>query len=157
MINIEDQIGKSVDALEKNLEDRLRFVKEFTKTFAEAIRKVFEIKSIYAITWTQYTPYFNDGDECVFNIGEIYFIDESDKEEFEDDYPHYYEGVNACYTYEYFSQLYPTYSLESYKILEGFDTLIQQSEDCLKAVFGDHVSIKISRDGNIQVDGYYHD
>lgn len=28
---------------------------------------------VKTITWAQYTPYFNDGDECTFTIGEVYF------------------------------------------------------------------------------------
>ena len=28
---------------------------------------------VNTIHWTQYTPYFNDGDECVFSVYDIYF------------------------------------------------------------------------------------
>ena len=27
--------------------------------------------NIKAIGWTQYTPYFNDGDECIFRVGDL--------------------------------------------------------------------------------------
>jgi hypothetical protein len=29
-------------------------------------------EKVYAVHWTQYTPYFNDGDECEFRVNDIY-------------------------------------------------------------------------------------
>lgn len=29
--------------------------------------------NLTAIVWTQYTPYFNDGDSCVFSVNDIHF------------------------------------------------------------------------------------
>lgn len=49
----------------------------------EAARTVFDAHpEIGRIEWTQYTPYFNDGDPCVFSINEVYFLrlDEIDEE-----------------------------------------------------------------------------
>jgi hypothetical protein len=35
---------------------------------ADALAEAFAHPSIVAIRWTQYTPYFNDGDACVFSV-----------------------------------------------------------------------------------------
>lgn len=43
----------------------------FRETFAEIFQKNLELKSIF---WKQYTPYFNDGDTCIFNRHEIGII-----------------------------------------------------------------------------------
>ena len=40
---------------------------------ADLLKAVLESPLIYAIRWHQYTPYFNDGDACVFSVNEPYF------------------------------------------------------------------------------------
>lgn len=42
--------------------------------FRELTKFFFEETGIQAVVWDQYTPGFNDGDPCVFTIGEMYFI-----------------------------------------------------------------------------------
>lgn len=42
---------------------------ETQKVFGEASEQLFkEIPEIKSFQWTQYTPYFNDGDECTFGV-----------------------------------------------------------------------------------------
>jgi hypothetical protein len=45
---------------------------------------------VYAITWTQYTPYFMDGDQCVFSVGTVdvlmKHLSDGDYEEYTDEY-----------------------------------------------------------------------
>lgn len=43
---------------------------DMTKSFFEAAP---EIK---AVVWEQYTPYFNDGEECIFSVNDLYFLTE---------------------------------------------------------------------------------
>lgn len=38
------------------------------------IRNVVEDPEIYAFGWAQYTPYFNDGEPCVFWVGDPWFL-----------------------------------------------------------------------------------
>jgi len=48
--------------------------KDGQKLITELFQKAFdEIPSLQSIEWTQYTPYFNDGDACVFGVNELYF------------------------------------------------------------------------------------
>lgn len=48
--------------------------KDGQKLITELFQKAFdEIPSLQSIEWTQYTPYFNDGDSCVFSVNEQYF------------------------------------------------------------------------------------
>lgn len=35
----------------------------------------------YALWWTQYTPYFNDGEACTFGVGDVYLVPSSKLEE----------------------------------------------------------------------------
>lgn len=48
---------------------------ELQKDFNEIIKLFFdECPKVQAIIWSQYTPYFNDGDECVFGVNEPNFV-----------------------------------------------------------------------------------
>ncbi|MEM9067070.1 MAG: hypothetical protein AAGE52_01150 [Myxococcota bacterium] len=43
---------------------------------ASAFRKVFANEDVVAVAWTQYTPYFNDGDPCTFTMGTFHVCDQ---------------------------------------------------------------------------------
>jgi hypothetical protein len=56
---------------------------------------------VSAISWVQYTPYFNDGEECTFSVGDIYVfmkqeLDEDGEEQFEE-----YDEEHAYNSYDY--------------------------------------------------------
>lgn len=40
---------------------------------------------VHSLYWSQYTPYFMDGDECVFSVNDVYILLEEDHEEENDD------------------------------------------------------------------------
>lgn len=71
----------SIDKLKQIKDEYNNTVKEFAKTVANDLQNfVKQNKLVIGITWTQYTPYFNDGDPCVFRIREprLKFIDTPD-------------------------------------------------------------------------------
>jgi hypothetical protein len=39
--------------------------------FLPALDELLAVPGVEAVRWEQYTPYFNDGDPCVFGIGEV--------------------------------------------------------------------------------------
>ena len=51
-------------------------VEELSKeSFKEGFQALFEKHDeLVGATWAQYTPYFNDGDECIFGLGDVYFV-----------------------------------------------------------------------------------
>lgn len=51
--------------------------------------------------WTQYTPYFNDGEECVFGAGQTYFLTDEDvvDEQTLEDEGRWYMGENYSVAY----------------------------------------------------------
>ena len=110
---------------------------EFEK---EALSLLDEL-GIDSFTWQQYTPYFNDGDACVFSV----YADEpriNDVDPYEtDNFPKY--G-----TAEYDTFWTP------YRLIANFVTSF--SEEDLEFMFGDHVEVTVSRDG-IEVEEYSHD
>jgi hypothetical protein len=63
--------------LQAELKRQIKEAQDNIRTQAQGVLKSvfadFFVKypDVYAIGWTQYTPYFNDGDACIFRVGEI--------------------------------------------------------------------------------------
>jgi hypothetical protein len=122
---------------------------------------------IHAVRWSQYTPYFNDGDACYFGLGEFWLgITEeqshnlSPDEEFEDSL----EENGVSYVSSFSKYDYKTgaisYLSERHKELENALKNVEETchslEDLLKEAFGDHVKITVTRK-KIEVEDYDHD
>jgi hypothetical protein len=138
---------------------RVKFQTEAQTMFKESLKSFFELNpGINALRWTQYTPYFNDGDACVFSVQDVYFTnakgnqldDISDWGEYEGDD----ENVWSENYYKYFSDK-PGVDVKSCEFLSG---MISSSdmEDIMKQMFGDHVCVTVTRVG-IDVTDYDHD
>lgn len=103
---------------------------------------------IERISWRQYTPYFNDGDACVFRVHGLCIIpvnrpeDEQDYEDYEYEIWGKYREDSHSYSKEAFTEL-----------TEAFDGL---GEDILESIFGDHMKITVTKDG-VTVEEYSHD
>jgi hypothetical protein len=63
----EQLISDQADLKRKFQEQAQGLFKEITKEFFE------KNPGITGVVWTQYTPYFNDGDTCVFSVGDLTF------------------------------------------------------------------------------------
>lgn len=121
-----------------------------------------ETPEIKVIKWTQYTPYFNDGDPCYFSVHEPTFSNcddsnlvstygELDMSEDEAEQ----EGLFA------FEGTWSRPDNLPKHVVENTDKLCEfinasEMEDVLLAVFGDHVCVTVTRDG-IDVEEYSHD
>lgn len=86
--------------------------------------------------WTQYTPYFNDGDPCVFgaHVDYPYVNDEE-----------FYDWKNA-----------PTEDPATLAGRAVRDFLRAFSEPDLQEMFGDHCRVVVTREG-VRVEEYSHD
>lgn len=109
---------------------------------------------VEAIRWKQYTPYFNDGDPCVFRVRdpEVKLSggtgDEGDDEDgFQDSFSiRPWDDVRARST--------PTpLSID----LDALGKLFDDAEDAMKATFGDHAQITVARGEDAEVEEYDHD
>lgn len=122
------ELRKEFDAIKNKyvLQLQLAFgreVKEFFKKFPEA----------RTVSWNQYTPYFNDGDECVFSVNE------------------YSVTVNGCLRDN-------DYQDDDSDAANAFRTLLSDAgDDVLRAAYGDHVEITLTRDGDHKIKDYEHD
>ncbi len=149
---------KSFDALnEKLAEMQKKFTEEGSKLFEEICKEVFEAyPELYSFSWTQYTPYFADGDECIFGVNEVSRINgfsDYDEDEEEDQTTESGEALfNIFEGYSYDGKNRET------KIVKELNKFIQSApDDILKAIYGDHCRVTIYRDKAVNVEEYEHD
>lgn len=111
------------------MEEKIRSQGE--KALAEYFRDRFgEAPGLHGVQWEQYTPYFNDGDECVFHIREPEF-DVTGDGEYLDEWSLKRKDLNGS-------------------VLEAMDQIshdLYANEDLLKFALGDHTSVTATRDG----------
>lgn len=70
------EIANKIEEQKKSLEEqKAKFLKDNQEVFKGMVKEFFEeCPKVQAVVWDQYTPYFNDGEECVFGVNEVYFI-----------------------------------------------------------------------------------
>ena len=136
----------------------------------EAVKDIFEeYPHVESLGWNQYTPYFNDGDECVFCIDTDYII-LNGVDDFDDEATPFRKEIIKKYdlpedTYFYsFTKQTPAHE-EYLKLIAHLieprkqmrEILKAVGDDILKNIFGDHVTVTIHRDGRVITEDYEHD
>jgi L-ribulose-5-phosphate 3-epimerase UlaE len=120
--------------------------KEMSEKFQSELKTVFkavfeQYPAVTKMCWTQYTPYFNDGDPCVFNVHDLYVFDDTVEEDSD-----YYDGVDVSWGE----------GKEQYPEIAQISKNLSAADDLLLEMFGDHCQIIVTRDG-ITVEEYEHD
>jgi hypothetical protein len=155
---------KKFDDLKKKIADAQQELKATAKTlFKELSAEIFnENPTLVSFGWTQYTPYWNDGDTCTFsanteyptvtvlasdgkkvrhdeNYGETVWLDPEDEE------------IEHTTDSEQYDQEIELVSEKVGDFLRNF------SDEDLETMFGDHCKVTAERSGKIEVDGYDHE
>lgn len=161
------------------------FEKKMKDSFKEIFKEFFDnYPEIQAIGWEQYTPYFNDGEPCVFSVGEKSFLDQDtsledagesfnwESKRFRTEpadwvrklAKNYIEGVSEPYNRSYVENVEAWEKIKDDPrlpvVMDGldelFDILNQIPDEIYLSSFGDHVSVVVTRKG-FTVDDYDHD
>lgn len=117
--------------------------KEFFSGCAKELFSTHPILDYFS--WTQYTPYFNDGDPCEFSAHTDYpaiglvGAEETEDEDEED----------------YFSADETSPEAVAWRAVTGF--LSKFDDDDFQLMFGDHAKIVVSRSGGVDIQEYSHD
>lgn len=102
-----------------------------------------------AVRWTQFTPYFNDGEACVFGVQQV------EVKLAGNDTAGYYEdgfiGTDEMVEYRpsgagYSRNVKPQYQ-DVYQAVIALDDQLDHFEDFLHSSFGDHAQVVATRDG----------
>lgn len=105
----------------------------------EAFKEIFEkYPQIKSIIWTQYTPYFNDGDSCVFGVNDfdVYIEGTNPTDQDEDDEEDDYDYGESIY---YLKKSKDPVKKEIAKAVEELEKSLPS--DVLESVFGDHCKV----------------
>jgi hypothetical protein len=138
LVNIVDDYNRQLRALKEEMSTR------FQGELKTAFKTVFEKHpNVRCLTWTQYTPYFNDGDPCVFSVHDLEVYDETIEEDEDEGYT---EGVYVGWGEG--SARYPD--------IAEMARCLGNADDLLLEMFGDHCRITVTPDG-ISVEEYDHD
>lgn len=110
--------------------------------FKEAVKFLFEkLPDVQSFEWHQYTPYFNDGEPCIFEVYSDYEFIQINGEELG-----YVSDEKKDDTYKAKEKVAKTVAA----FIEAFD-----DEDLLD-MFGDHVRVTVTREG-VEVNDYEHE
>ena len=167
------EIKSKIEAIQNQKEE---LTAQLRKDFAPMLMPLFEKSNglIKSVGWIQYTPYFNDGDECVFSTNfDLDYglringdpIEEQNEPLFgcslyalkkygTDDYASWIER----YPEDAIKESSKEKDLQLYSIVKEFhDVLSSIDESFYKDLFGDHVEVTIKSDGTVDTNEYNHD
>ena len=136
-MDLAEMIRKQEELEEAYHKEGGRIITEYLKRFFD------KYSEAHIIRWTQYTPYFNDGDPCVFGTCLDAILTEREFQAMEDSGSSYYEE---------FSETFP-YDSKAYK---EFSQFLNDAEKVLEAALGDHKEVIATRD-NLEVEDYDHE
>lgn len=141
-----ENLNKAREAYNKQL---ATLGKEAQKAVAEELGAL--VPDGCELRWTQYTPYFNDGEPCVFSVNEPYVRADGSND----------EGVELTtwgiknYGVESWS---PAIDGVTKKALNDLRKAWEElPEDLLEKAFGDHAEVIIKRGGKYSAEEYSHD
>lgn len=140
------------DELVNGIEQARKRVQEAGKKAAAALFKRFfeEYPHVKALGWTQYTPYFNDGDACVFSVRDFYACTKDGVD---------FAEVSSLYDDDDNSVFRSSWSLSDSdkKTAAALDRMGRSaSDEVFEAAFGDHVMVIATPEG-FHINEYEHD
>ncbi len=172
MISIKEKFDNMI-AEQKKI--KTKFQSEGQAITKETFKEFFDVNpGITAVIWTQYTPYFNDGEPCVFGLQDPTFTNASEDE---------MKNVNPWGEYEGEDENVWVCEGRISRVLSGhhkwhkglaeqilnaggvdiascdmIESMFASSEmeDIFETLFGDHVKVTATRKG-FDIDEYEHD
>lgn len=155
-------MSKLQEKFDQLIQEQRKLQQEFQRQaqaiFKETTKEFFDANpQVTAITWKQFTPYFNDGDECVFQVYPAAFTNAPDPENVRwGEYDGEEENV-WVYDTDYGSTDIPEGAI-NVEMADAFSGMLQtgEMESVMKAMFEDHVTVTATREG-FEVEEYSHD
>ncbi len=151
-MEIKDKIKTLITEIDKKKEELNKIIKE---SFGELIKtELFEkYDYLHTISWNQYTPYFNDGESCEFQVNHDYIINGYDSEG--DGTPNNFVNISLMSNkkiYElkkegsWIKVPNPKYDKKYKACIDDISNVLSLIPDEYYAeLFGDHVEVELSR------------
>jgi hypothetical protein len=143
----------------KELAIRFEKIKEeMVATATSAVKLEFEkvftaYPELTYVCWTQFTPYFNDGEECTFSVNSFAIGNAPDMDDVSA-YGEYDGDEEGIWSDDYLSGEAREKYIKVYELQQFCESEI--GEDVLRAAFGDHSVVTVTREG-IDVQEYEHE
>lgn len=158
MADLNDVISEHQKMLDEYNKLRAEFQERGKKVLKDSFKGFFDANpKIRAVSWTQYTPYFNDGEPCTFSVHDMWALDKKGYNEWKD---------NGGYAEEYSVASNWAYgepegddrlTAKERKSVQDFLALVHKlPDDLFEDMFGDHVEVIATREG-FEVEEYSHD
>lgn len=165
---------KSLDSLVQEISGIKKAWEEKGK---ETLKKIFiaffkENPTVKGVNWCQYTPWFNDGETCIFSVREPEFLMEHSENGADQTKAGFYLGdYNNEENDELGDKESPnrwmspsSYRMKELQILNPvceaclkLTKALESIEDILENVFGNHVKVTVLEDGRTITEEYEHD
>lgn len=136
-----------------------KFPQKSLEQFAELLEPVLYSVRVVELGWTQYTPYFNDGDPCVFRVRDVWVRTTEDPPPTEDEGYYDYEGMenlDVSWSLTFHPSLNDDSALGEAALRLGRKIDGGHFDDVLLQAFGDHALVILRKD-YIRVDKYIHE
>lgn len=129
--------------------EKAQFERRMQAAFAQALKEFWvEFPKAEVVSWAQFTPYFNDGDECVFSVHEA--------------------SVNGYNSWGDFDETVLDEDTGDITNVEkecpvkkecaAFDKLLNAvGDDVMRVMYGDHTQVILRRDGSANIRDWEHD
>jgi hypothetical protein len=162
---MDETIIQKIDDLQNEFaEQKQKFTEKMKSAFKEYTAEFFKANpSIKCVVWGQYTPYFNDGEECIFSVHEPHFSnatgEEIDNVTFYGGYEGEDDGVWSFSTYDLGRGFDFMSGLDINKgSIINFASLIQSDymSEIMLQTFGDHCKVIATEDG-FEIEEHEHD
>src|SRR5262245_41017142 len=129
---------EALNALKAKMEEMKKEMAQAGKeALAVEFKRLFEEwPEAQAIRWTQYTPYFNDGEPCVFSVNDAYVKTGSEDGDYEDGF------VDEYHFYDYKTKE----KSHGYEHIHAINGALRACEGVLQSLFGDHCRVTVWRD-----------
>ncbi len=159
-MEVKDFIKQLVDSKKKFAEEGKKVIK---LALAEAFAKNPKLR---VISWIQFTPYWNDGEECIFSVQDPEFTngtaedlegdgdwEDADEEEVKD------SDIWTITASDLRGNHKKLQGIDDEKSIKLVDELITHGEmsDIMQDIFDDHARIFAFRSGKIEVQEYEHE
>ena len=166
---INTKLKQGLDNIDKIRAELQKAEKSATKDIMNLLKDLMKENPLIAgVRWTQYTPHFNDGDECVFGINEPEFkfnLGAPSKSEDDEEYDGGNEGWYDDYYIddEFFEKRTDILNHKDVasvkKAVKDIHTVYSKlcdMENQIKSMFGDGVQVTVTADG-VETEEYDHD
>lgn len=137
-------------------DEHMKLLRDNAKSvFGDITKDIFnDNPQLNSFSWKQYTPYFNDGDTCVFGVNRDYFKLNNSSDNIDEwtlNHENYSKEIDLKdFSFDSIASLKKAYT-QIDELLSTFE------DDVLCQMFGDHAEITVYRNGVIDVDEYSHD